>query len=237
MPISYGTAFGGRDVSDPDDKKHRWYSLNHAGRGFHSNLHPGAIEGKPLPNTEEMGKPVEKPDGKYHPMAYGPVGRAWDPRVKLAGTYDQKWVDEVCPFLPADFNDEYYQAAPPDQRMPYPKGGEDVVLVNLTAQGRTAFKLPRVEMPVTFFLKKGAEQVVEGVADTIVIEPDRGLFSIVYRATFALKRDVFEVTDIFVGPMSRGWKRARALGKIYCASLDVAIRMPPPLEREKENAS
>src|SRR5579883_3232186 len=122
MPISYANAFGGRDVSDPDEKNHRWYGPNHAGIGFHANLYAPLVEGKLLPNTEEIGKPVEKPDGKYRPMAFGPIGRSWEPRYKLAGTYDQKWLDDVCPFLPADFKDEYYQCAPEDQQLAYLKG-------------------------------------------------------------------------------------------------------------------
>ena len=55
------------------------------------------------------------PWGAYRPMALGPVGRGWRPRLSYAGTYDQHWIDEVFPFLPADFDDRYYQAAPEDQ--------------------------------------------------------------------------------------------------------------------------
>jgi len=50
--------------------------------------------------------------------------RNWEPRYKLAGTYDQKWLDDVFPFLPADFDERYYQAAPEDQQVPWLKGGD-----------------------------------------------------------------------------------------------------------------
>jgi hypothetical protein len=234
MAISYANAFGGRDLTDPDEKKHRWYGSNHAGVGFHSNLYPPLVEGKLLPNTEEIAKPVLKPDGQYVPMAFGPLGRGWEPRYRLAGTYDQKWLDDVCPFLPADFKNEYYQCTPPGQQMPHPKGGEEVVLVNLTPQGRTAFKLPSLEMPVTVFLKKGPEVSSSAAADTLTLEPDFGRFTVVWRMSYPIRSNLFEIGDIFVGPMSRGWRKARALGKIYCSNLDHAIRMPPPLVREKD---
>jgi hypothetical protein len=237
MPISYANAFGGRDESDPDEKNHRWYLPNHAGVGFHTNLYAPLVEGKPLPNSEEIGKPVEKPDGKYRPMAFGPVGRAWEPRPKLAGTYDKNWLDNVCPFLPSDFKDEFYQSAPPDQQMPYPKGGEEVVLVNLTPQGRTTFKLPPLDMPVSIFLKGGIEKKQSAVADTIMIEPDRGLFSVVWRTSYPIQKNLFEIGAVFVGPMTRGWRKARALGKFYASNLDQAIRMPPPLVREKDGGA
>src|SRR5437762_6822083 len=71
MPISYANAFGGRDLNDPDEKNHRWYGPNHAGVGFHANLYPPLVEGKPLPNTEQNGRPVDKPGGKFASIAFG----------------------------------------------------------------------------------------------------------------------------------------------------------------------
>ena len=102
--------------------KHRWYPTNHAGVGYHEYLDAEFIDGKPLPNTEETGRRITDPRGKYKPMAFGPIGRAWQPRPKYAGTYDEKWLDEVFPFLPADFKEDYYQAAPADQQIDYPQG-------------------------------------------------------------------------------------------------------------------
>ena len=109
MPISYDNAFGGADLTHPDPKKHRTFLKNHVGKGFHYNLTKKAIDGKPLPNTEELRRSVTNPKRNYKPMAFGPVGRAWQPRPKFAGTYDQNWLDNVFPFLPADFDDHYYQ--------------------------------------------------------------------------------------------------------------------------------
>ncbi len=40
-------------------------------------------------------------------------------------------MDEIALMLPADFNPLHFQAAPPDQRMPYPQGGEPIRLMNL----------------------------------------------------------------------------------------------------------
>jgi len=234
MPISYGNAFGGRDVSDPDEKNHRWYASNHAGVGFHSNLYAPLVEGKPLPNTEEIGNPVEKPDGKYRPMSFGPMGRAWEPRYKLAGTYDQKWLDDVCPFLPADFKEEYYQCAPADQQIPAPRGGEEVVLVHLTPRGRTSFRFPAFAPPVTFFPKAGPCEETRTSLDTVVFEPDKGRFSCVARASRPLKKNLFEVEQIVVGKMSRGWTRARELGKLYAPSIAKARRTARPRTPQEE---
>ena len=115
MPISYGNAFGGTDTSHENPEKHKFVLTNPVGRGFHHQLSAKLIDGKPLPNTEETNRPVNKPGGNYRPMAFGPIGRNWDPRYKFAGTYDQAWIDNICPFLPPDFQEAYYQAAPMDQ--------------------------------------------------------------------------------------------------------------------------
>ena len=82
MPISYNNAFGGVDRSHEDPAKHRWYPTNHAGVGYHENTGAKYLDGKPLPNTEETGKKVTTPQGKYRPMAFGPIGRAWQPRAR-----------------------------------------------------------------------------------------------------------------------------------------------------------
>ena len=146
MPISYDRAYGGADNTHADEKKHGAYFENPIGVGFHVNTSGDVIYGKSLPNTEAPGEHISKYNGKYRPMAFGPIGRGWKPRIDFAGTYDDAWLENGFPFLPADFNDDYYQCAPADQQMPYPKGGEEVVLVNLTPQGYLRFRLPVFEI-------------------------------------------------------------------------------------------
>ncbi|MCD4721616.1 MAG: DUF2169 domain-containing protein [Desulfobacula sp.] len=193
MPFSYDTAFGGVDSNHTNPKKHEACMQNPVGLGFHSFLKSEFIKGKSLPNTERPGKSVSKPNGKYEPLSFGPVGRGWQPRYPLAGTYDQNWVDNFFPFLPADFNEAYFQAAPEDQQMPYPKGGEVVGLLNLTPEGRTIFRLPAKSMVVTFFLKNNKKKDIPAMLDTIMIEPDNGFFTLTWRASLFLKKNMLEV--------------------------------------------
>ncbi len=223
MPISYDRAFGGVDAAHPDPAKHRFYEYNHAGVGFHDQTGREFLDGTPLPNTEEIGRVVEDPRGSYRPMAFGPIGRAWTPRVKLAGTYDQNWVDNIFPFLPPDFDDGYYQSAPDDQQMNYPHGGEEVILENLTPEGRTAFRLPSLDMPVVFYPRHGENIETSADIDTIVIEPDLHRFTITWRSHIPLRKNMFEIEQILVGEMPKGWYRARELGKTYYPSLAALV--------------
>jgi len=219
MPISYDNAFGGRDEFSEDPKKHSAYMANPVGKGYHRELDPQLVIGTPLPNTEESGQPVERPDGKYRPMALGPIGRGWNPRLQYAGTYDDQWLEEHFPFLPPDFDEAYFQAAPPDQQIPYLQGGEEVILVNLTPEGRTAFRLPTVKIPVVFFRRRGEDATHEARCDTLHLEPDRGFLTLTWRVSEPIRRDIFEFSEILVGDMPRGWWRARETGKTWYPSL------------------
>jgi hypothetical protein len=200
MPITYNRAFGGSDFTHPDPAKHAVCPENTVGVGFHVHVDSEVLDQKPLPNTEEAGNPIIKPISNYRPMAFGPIGRGWQPRVRFAGTYDQNWLDNIFPFLPPDFDEQYYQAAPADQQMPYPQGGEPVVLTNLTSEGRTVFRLPRNQLLVWFFMKNGEEKEARAVIDTVVIEPDQGRLMLSWRTSLPLKKNMFEVVQVVVGP-------------------------------------
>jgi hypothetical protein len=220
MPISYDNAFGGIDASDPD--KPRYFAANHAGKGFHVHLDLNRVVGQPLPNTEEIDNPVTNPRASYRPMAFGPIGRSWDPRPKYAGTYDKDWQENVFPFLPHDFQEEYYQSAPPDQQMPCLAGGEQVSLHNLTAEGRVDFMLPRLALPISVHRRDNASIDGELLAvniDTIRLESDARRFSLVWRAHCPLKQNLFEISSVVVGTMPRAMRLAAETGRTYYRSL------------------
>ncbi len=219
MPFSYNEAFGGVDNFHADVNKHSAYMQNPVGKGFHAIQDRDLIQGSPAPQTEAVKQPITRVDIAYQPMAFGPIGRGWAGRIQHAGTYDQDWIDNCFPFLPADFNVAYYQAAPIDQQIPYLQGGEEVVLVNLTPEGRTAFNIPKIDMPIVFFGKKGVKHETHAVLDTLLIEPDKGIFTLTWRASRPLQKNIFEIKQVLAGKMSRAWWRARALGKTYYPSL------------------
>jgi hypothetical protein len=220
QPVSYDVAFGGVDTTHTDPARHLAYPSNPVGRGWHPGPDAKSIDGLPLPNTEELDQSTLTPNGNYAPMAFGPVGRGWASRLPLAGTYDQDWIDNVFPFLPSDFREAYYQAAPPDQQIPYPVGPQDVTLLNLTPSGRLDFRLPDSEIPVVFFHRDGGHREFVAPLDTITFLPDQNVLTMVWRASVPLRRTVLEVADIVVGKMTPAWWRARELGKDYYESIE-----------------
>jgi len=230
MPITYNNAYGGVDRTNRDPAKHQWYPFNHVGVGYHPKTAAKDLDGMPLPNTEELDNPVTRSNGNYKPMAFGPLGRAWQQRIRWAGIYDQKWLDEQCPFLPEDFDSRYFQSSPEDQQIDYPRGGEGVVLKHLTHQGTTTFRLPAdLALPVLFFSREGGMTEVSAVVDTVLLEPDKGRLTLAWRASVPLRRNIREVLQVTVGQSARQVKRVQAReertrGKVRFKSLSDMVK-------------
>lgn len=199
MPISYDVAYGGADLHSDDQNQHDAYPSNPIGRGWHKYLKAAWVDGTPLPNTQEIGQAVASPRGTYEPMALGPLGRGWRQRARFAGTYDQKWLDNVFPFLPTDFDERYYQAAPEDQQLPVPRGPIGVELTGFTPDGVRRFILPHFEAPVRIFPRTGGREDHTAILDTIVFEPDKERFALTWRLTRPLKKSIHEIAQVVAG--------------------------------------
>jgi hypothetical protein len=209
MPISYDRAFGGVDLRHQDPSEHDAFMPNPGGRGFHKHLFDEWVHASPLPNTEELGNPVTAPNGQYRPMSFGSIGRHWLPRSTYAGTYDQRWIDEVFPFLPADFDEQYYQSAPPDQQLAKPIGQQPVTLLHVTPDGRRDFLLPNFQAPVHVFPKKGDREDLVAPLDTVLFEPDLERLTLTWRIDRPIRRDLFEIAQLLIGRTGAEWWEQR----------------------------
>jgi hypothetical protein len=219
MPVSYDVAFGGTSTASDDVRQHDAFLSNPVGRGWGTSRTGESLDGKPLPNTEETGQVVRRASGNYRPMALGPLGRGWSQRVRFAGTYDDGWRRDAFPFLPSDFDELFYQAAPEDQQIPIPSTPLDITLTGFTANGPRHFTLPSFEAPVHVFPKDGGHARFDAKLDTMVFEPDHDRITLTWRYTHPLRRDPHEVAQVLVGRKSEAWWRARGSGKAYYASL------------------
>lgn len=223
MPISYDRAFGGGEPVKGNPELRNTYAANPVGVGFFEKASDDEILGTPVPNTQDPSAPVLSPRKRYRPMAFGPVGRNFAERVRFAGTYDAAWQENTFPFLPRDFDDRYFQAAPDDQQIPYPAGGELVQFVNLTPVPQPPFALPAHAPPVEVTHASDGRVTAEARLDTIHLDPDAGRCELVWRASFPLRRGIQQVRQVVVGHMPSGWHRARALGKTYYPSLQKLV--------------
>lgn len=224
QPFSYDTAWGGTDRLDPEDKLPASYRQNPFGTGWARTGNQRLIPGLRLPNTQAIGEDIRSPFGNYTPMSFGPYCRAWPGRIEFGGTYDQNWIDNVFPFLPTDFDERYFQMAPSDQQIEFPRGGEDVVIVNLTPSGRESFRLPATPLAITLF--KGNDGAFEKtiLPDTVLFDMENRRFSLVWRVSQRIHRTILDFSECWVGSPTRGMLRARAAGKRYVRTFERPAR-------------
>ncbi len=218
--ISYDTAYGGSEATGQVDENgeplFETFAANPVGIGYSPTCPHQDLIGKLLSQSEELTEPVASRKSKmYKPQSFGPIARNWYPRYQLAGTYDKNWLDNIKPFLPEDFDEAYYQCAPPDQQVPYLRGGEVIALYGLTPEDKTSFYLPKNEVPMQAILTNGERYNLSPVIDTLIIEPDEKRFTLVWRSRIALKRNIHEIETLIVGKPTGGWERARLVDKRY----------------------
>lgn len=221
MPITYSRAFGGmydhHAIGSEDPKDFLAHPANLVGCGYARGKFLELLEHSRGPNIERPDDRVVDPRRLYEPISLGPIARNWAPRLALAGTYDQRWRDEVFPLLPRDFNVRYFQCAPADQQMPFPRGGEEVRLTNLLPGGGTRrFLLPRLELPMVALMKSRRKQVLQPVVDTIVVDTDDGVIDLVWRARASLDRSLSDVHTVAVGNVCKRWWESVVYGTADC---------------------
>lgn len=134
IPLTFDRAWGGQDDSRGSDHV-AIEPRNPLGTGFHRHRKAAEVVGMPVPNLEAPNAAVTSPYGSYEPAGFGCVGRSWQPRLALAGTYDQRWRDERAPHLPDDFDYAHFQCAPPDQQFAPFRGGETLRCTHMAARG------------------------------------------------------------------------------------------------------
>jgi len=207
MPIVYERAFGGTVNGDV-------FPENPVGVGYRRAVSRDPTVTTELPN---IGYPAQPSNGRRdHPLpaGFGIIARNWAPRVSLAGTYDQKWVDSVWPLPPQDFDPLFDQAAPPDQQLRTVFGGENVELINMTASGAWRFRLPRLDVPIRLVFENRIEER-EIRIDTVLIDTERCTVTLKARIAVTTVRNSPRLMEIALGHVSSAWLRARQLKKDY----------------------
>lgn len=181
MPLVYERAFGGADIRSPQPERD-WDWRNPAGTGF--AVARENIVGRALPNLEYPDEPVREWEDRPRPAGFGAIAGHWQPRVGLAGTYDDAWMKTRMPLLPEDFDDRFFQCAPADQQVPgFLRGGEPVVLRHLTPGGDLRFFLPKVFLGFETRFYDGTRQVHrERRLHTVILEPDHPRVSLVFQS-------------------------------------------------------
>lgn len=220
MPLHYDLAFGGSLVREPDDANSMvdTYLPNPIGSGWASSYTRKQLINQRAPSLEYAEDTIKNWNGKHRPAALGAIGSHWRERAQFAGTMDEQWQKRVFPFLPEDFDTRFHQVAPRDQQMPYPIGGEPVVLINLMKdKPRIEFQLPAIgSMPVRVLRKDYSSELLHAVADTLFFEPEENRFSAVWRTKTPLRKNLREIDCVATGKVSAEWWHNKMMGTEGC---------------------
>jgi hypothetical protein len=155
-PVDYRFAAGGLVIGDSSGEVDPY---NPIGAGILDRRCTATDRSYPAPTLDSEAEPVRDPFSRPEPRGLGPVPPWWRWRQRWAGTYDDAWLAERHPQLPADFDYRFYQTAPPGLILPgYLRGDERVELAGLTpGGGQLGFTLPGIQPWALFQLVSGRE--------------------------------------------------------------------------------
>lgn len=188
IPLVYERAFGGFDAGSPEPERD-WFWRNPVGTGFVASR--SRVAGVRAPNIEYPDRLISAWDDHPEPAGFGVVGSHWEQRARFAGTYDAAWSATRQPLLPEDFDDRFFQTVPPDQQAPL-RGGEGVLLENLTPGGRLGFALPRPGIALnTRFMDGTRKDPGPPALHTVILDPDRMRVSLVWHSAMECHAKVY----------------------------------------------
>jgi hypothetical protein len=186
------------------------YPRNPAGRGFLVEGTAEAVERVELPNLEDPLDPLtperlvcgrlERWPRMPLPQAMAWVSGGWFPRLAYFGFVpeheppEQPIAEVVRGHAPADILEDKPIVDKLDFRatngaslglqLPYLQGGEEIELSNLhPSAARVAFRLPKARPQIWTDGRNGKLSETKPVIHSVIIEPDEGRFSIVWRGS------------------------------------------------------
>lgn len=200
IPLRFERAFGGWDRTDPDPSNHIPFPLNPVGVGFHGP-EESFREGLRLPNLEDPDHPLTQWGQKVPTACFGFVSGDWEPRRQHAGTYDAAWQKERMPLLPKDFDRRFFNAGSPGLvASGYLRGNETVTITGVSRHP-IQFALPGLRPPhLRCELVHAPDQMIQTHLDTVIIDTDNSLLTMLYRGHTPLRESPHEVKTIQVNP-------------------------------------
>ena len=179
IPLNWRRAFGG-SVRDEAGELEGWEPRNPTGIGFYVNAASAAY--RELPNIEDPRDLIRSHTDRPAPVGFLPVPPGWQPRLSLAGTYDEAWVRGRAPLWPEDVQPRFFMSAPAAlQHVPHLRGGEPVQVVGCHPQGDLRFFLP--QLPLVCRMRFAGSDVRKRMnLRTVVLDADEGSLTLIHGA-------------------------------------------------------
>jgi hypothetical protein len=160
------------------------YERAFGGAGFDDNpVGVGADERPVQPNVLDATTPGR-------PVGLGPVSPYWKTRRRHVTTEDRRRLDQPTPIVPEHIDWSYFHAAPEDQRIPYLRGDEWIVLDGMhPSLLRVLSRLPKVSGVARILPIRRGEELGDAVAmvgDTLAIDADAQVCAVTWRGSFPI---------------------------------------------------
>jgi uncharacterized protein YjbI with pentapeptide repeats len=178
MPIRYENAFGGKQSK-----------ANPVGKG----LEEVSFEGSkriPIPNIEYHERLMTAKSDRPPPASLNRVEPIWPLRQALAGTYNQKYIEERMPGFPEDIDPRYFNDAPEDQRFEgYMAGDEEFLLTGMNLEHPAlSGRLPGIRARLFIEVDRETENrfiELENELDTVWFFPNENLGVLIHRGSYS----------------------------------------------------
>lgn len=198
MPVVYERAYGGRQPG-PAGSQAVVEPRNPVGVGLLGTRSPDELLGQPVPNIDDPNRPLAQLGQTPAPIGFAAIAPSWQPRLAHAGTYDERWRKTRAPYLPTDFDPRYFLVGSPGLSFDQPlRGGEPVILHGFDPDGRWQLSLPRCRLDVGATVA-GDARALDAALDTVLFEPDERRFTMTWRATLAVGKQLLRVERVDIG--------------------------------------
>ncbi|MFC4161936.1 DUF2169 family type VI secretion system accessory protein [Chitinimonas lacunae] len=138
VPLCFELAYGGLVETATGRQV---FEANPLGRGFWGEAEPPRDQAHPAAQIESPDNPIQSISKIARSVSCSPLADFFSDRCQFAGTP----TDDPTP--PDDFQLDFWQSAPLDQRaVPYLQGGEVLRLIGFTPNGEVRLKLPQYRM-------------------------------------------------------------------------------------------
>ena len=186
VPLSWKEAFGGeRSAANPS-------GTGHGG------------EGSP-PRIESPERLLRSRGDEVDPAGFGPLAPTSYRRRRYLGTLDERWRQTRWPAMPVDFDEAFFQAAPPGCRARAVAPGARVTISGVSPEGEgLSFELPSSTPAVLVGFGTGAPTPLPVQLDTITIDTDALTVELVWRGRYPIAQRPREPERVLVSGSHAG---------------------------------
>nr|WP_240806816.1 DUF2169 domain-containing protein [Polyangium spumosum] len=144
----------------------------------------------PPPNFEPLGFVLRSPTQEIPPVGFGPIAPRWPSRVEHLLAHRSAWSHEAWHEqpLPAGVDASYFNAAPTDQQITELPAQAQLLLEHLHPELPRMIAVIEDVRPRAMVTRSGGNpQEVWLRADTLLVDADRGVCSVTWRAAVPLR--------------------------------------------------